>query len=432
MKTSVSMLESNEAVLNVELEPPEMEAAVDGAFRRLASKVNIPGFRKGKAPRHVLERYLGREAAVEEALRQEVPQAYQKALTEQGLEPYAPGQIEILAPEPLSFKATVPLRPTVELGDYPSIRVASEPVKVGDEEVDAALKQLGQQHALWEPVDRPAQYGDLITIDVSAEIDGQPVIDEKGASYTLVQGSPFPMPGFAEQVTGMRKGEEKSFQISVPQDYVDSRMAGKTASFKPAVLEIKQAKPPELDDAFARELEHKDMQDLREHLLADLKKKVEEEARSELEEKVVEQALSQAQFRFPPIMLEQEIDSLLGEQARYAKYARGGLDEYMKSLGKSKEEIRGGLQPVAEKRIKRSLFLLEIAKKEDLKPSEQEVRAEVEAIAGAAEKGDEVRRSLLTPSGRASINQLLMMRKARQRLGAIASPPQENKPPSEV
>ena len=194
MKVTNEKVENRQAFLSIEMEPAEVEQSLEECYRRLAKKANITGFRKGKAPRKVLERHSNKESLMEEAFGDLIPKAYEKAVKEQKLKPIARPHIEIAQNDPLVFKAVVPLQPLVELGDYHSIRVEPQPVEIGEGDVDALIEKLRHQRANWEPVERPVDFNDMVVFDIESNIEGKPFINQKGAQYSVTQNSSFPTP----------------------------------------------------------------------------------------------------------------------------------------------------------------------------------------------------------------------------------------------
>ena len=424
MKVTNEKVENRQAFLSIEMEPAEVEQSLEECYRQLVKKTNIPGFRKGKAPRTVLERYLSKESLMEEALGDLIPKACEKAIKEQKLEAIAQPHIEIAQTDPVVFKAVVPLRPMVKLGDYHGIQVTPQPAEVSEDDADAVIERLRHQRATWEPVERPAGFNDMVILDIESNIEGKPFINQKGAQYLVAQNSPFPTPGFAEQLVGMKRDEEKEFQLQFPPDYPKSELVGKGASFKVRVTEIKQERLPELDDEFAKGIDpdFKTLNSLRKRISADLKLRVEEKARMDFEERVMEAAADTAQVEFPPVLVEMEIDRLLSQRIRHWQRGGDGLEEYLKSINKTEEEIREELRPLATKRATWSLVLGEVAEEEKIKVNKSEIDAEIKNISkgAAGDKKGELRKLLNTPQSRRSIEQTLLTRKTIQRLVAIA------------
>ncbi len=416
MKVTSEKIENSQVVLNIEAESEEVESALEEAYRYLVKTTDIPGFRRGKAPRAMVERYVGKEVLLDEAVQHLVSQLYSRALEEQEIDAIAEPEIDITQKDPLIFKATVPVRPTVELGDYRQIRVDPEPVEVDEGEVDKVVEQIRYQQAPWQPTERPVQLGDLVTIEVEGSIDDKPALDRRELQYQVLEGSPFPVPGFWEQLEGLEKEQEKEFSLSFPDDYDPGQFAGKEYRFKVLVSEIKEKNLPELDDEFAKSLGQgfETLESLHQRVASDLKTIAEERERRRLEEKAIEALVELSKTDFPPVLVEGEIDRLIKERER-------SLEERIKNRGKSEEELRGELRPLAVNRITRALILGKVADEEKIEVTEAEVEEEVEAMAkGAGEKGEELRRLFNSVAARQSLEQTLLTRNTIKRLAEIA------------
>lgn len=428
MKVTREKTENNQAFLTVAMEPAEMTESIEASYQRLAKKTNIPGFRRGKAPRAVLERYLKRESVLEEALKELLPQAYEKAIKEQAIEPFAQPEIEVTQKDPVIFKAVVPLPPVVELGDYQGIRLTPDPVAITEENTEAVLADLRHQHATWEPVERPVNFGDLVVINIDGEAAETPLIKKLGVQYQVIRDSMAPAPGFAEQLIGMNRGGEKEFKLTLPENYPRSELAGKEASFKVKVEEIKEEKLADLDDEFASKVssDFKTLDSLRGEVSRTLKSHAEERARVDFEEKVVKAVVEKSRVDFPPVLVEMEINRILNEQARQLQMGGGSLEGYLKNMKKTEAELREELRPVAVKNVTGSLVLGEIAKREKIEVTEAEIDKEIDGMTrGAAEdKKADLRKLLDTPRARDSIKQSLVTRKSIERLVTIARGPE--------
>jgi trigger factor len=422
MKVSSEQIENSQVSLNVEMEIVEVEEYLDKAYNRLVGKVKIPGFRKGKTPRPILERHIGKDALFQEALDHLIPDAYQKALSEQKIEPISRPEISIINTEPLIFKAIVPVLPTIKLGDYKGIRVESKPVEVSEKEVEAAIEQLRLQQAILVPVDRPAKMGDALTMDIEGESEGKPFPIRKDLVYELVKESPLPLPGFTERLEGVVKGEERSFVLSYPADYKIPELASKDYDFKVKVNEVKEQKLPDVDDEFAKAVGVDDLVKLREQILSRLKIKAEEIERAEFEQKIIDAAVELSEVEYPPILTENEIDRLVNEECRRFTDGIKGLENYLKSVNKIMDAHREELRPVASRRVIRSLVLEKIAEEEKIEVSTSEIDEEIEKMAKDADKqAEEVRKLFNLPQARQSIEQFLISRKTMERLKQTAS-----------
>ncbi|MCD6300416.1 MAG: trigger factor [Dehalococcoidales bacterium] len=423
MKVTRDKTEDSQAFLTVEMEPVEVEGSLEQAYHRLVRKVNVPGFRKGKAPREILEHYIGRESLLEDALKNLIPQACEDAIKEQEIDAFARPSIEIAQTDPVVFKATVPLPPTIKLDDYHRIKVKPEPIKVTDDDVSAVIEQLRHQHAVWDPVERPVAFNDLVVFDIESKVEDKPFINQQGAQYQVIPDLSFPVQGFAEQLSGMQRDEEKEFKLQFPEDYSRKEIAGKEGWFKVKVTEIKQERLPELNDEFAKEVEpgFDTLDSLRERVTTNLKLRAEDKAKSDFEERVIEAVVKLAQVEFPPILVEMEVDHLINQQLRRWQTEGKGLEDYLASVNKTEAEIREELRPLAKERVTRSLVLGKVAEEEKIEVSDSEIDAEIENMTrNNTEKKDELNKLLNAPESRDSIRRVLLTRKTIERLSEIA------------
>lgn len=430
MKVTKEKVENSQAFLTVELEPSEMEAPMQSSYKRIAQKANIPGFRKGKAPRAIVEQYVGKENIVEDALKHLVPQAYEQALKEQEIEPFGQPEVEVTQTDPVIFKAVVPLAPVVELGDYHSIEMEPEKAEVTDENVNEVLEELRHQNATWEPIDRPLEYDDLATIDVNGKVDEKPYIQRVGMQYQLLKDAAAPAPGFVERILGMKKGEEREFNLTFPEDYPNSEVAGKEANFKVKLSEIKSEILPELNEEFVGRIstELKTVDELRDEVKKNLVQRTEDRVKMEFQEKVVAAAVEQSKIEYPPVLVEMEINRILNEQARQLQMSGRNLEDYMRSTGKTEGQLREELRPLAEKNIRASLALGKIAEAEKIEVTGSDIEDGLNSMTGGVpeEQREEFRKIMDTPRTRESMRQSLLTRKTIERLAEIAGVPAES------
>jgi trigger factor len=431
LKVTKEKVENSQAYITIEMEPAEMEHGMEDGYRHLVTKANIPGFRKGKAPRAVVERHLGKARLLEEAIDHLIPEAYEKAIKEQAIEPYTQPHVEITQADPLIFKAVVPLAPTVELGDYQSIRLTPEQVEIKDENIDAVIEELRHQHATWEPVERPLDYNDLAVMDINGTVDEKPYVKKAAAQYQVLKEAISPAPGFTAQITGMKKEEEREFTLTFPEDYLNKGVAGKEVRFKVKLHEIKEEKLPEINDGFPAlvSTEYKTLAALREEVAKNLKQRAEERARMDFEEKVIHAAIEKAKIEYPPVLVDMEINRILNEQVRQLQMTGRGMDEYLKSINKTAEQLQEELRPVAAKNVTASLLLGKVAEVEKIDVSESEIdnRLDSMVLGVAEEKKAEMRHLFDNPQTRASLKQSLMARKTIERLADMAKNTRETK-----
>jgi len=431
LKIASEKTENREIVFEVEAEPEEVERSLDWAYRRLVQRHQVPGFRKGKAPRDMLERYIGRGALLEEALKNLVPQLINQAIDERQVEPVAQPEIEITGIEPVTFKATVPLMPVVELGDYGGLSIPREPANVTDEDASSVIEQLRLQHSTWEPVERPVQFGDLTTIDVTAQVEGKSILDRKGLQYQVIEGMPVPAPGFPEGLIGAEIGQARELNIALPADFSDKEIAGKDCLFNVRIEEIKQQKLPELDDEFARSLGQgfETVEDLRQDVTTHLQAMAEDNARRTHENRVIDALADMSRVEFPTVMVEREIDRLISMQENELRAQRISLEDYLKNQKKSGQELRDELRPIASRQITRSMVLSKLAEAQSIVISDEELDAEIEIMAqNAGKNGDSLRKLFQSPGTRNTLRGTLITRKT---IGCLVEMALGNKPASE-
>jgi len=420
MKVSTKRLPDSQVLLEIEADEQQMERSLDKAFRRLAQRVEVPGFRKGKAPAGMLERHIGRARVVREALDILIPEAYNQAIEEQDVDAIDRPSIELVTDEPLAFKATVPVRPTVELGEYNSVRVKREPVSIDESEVDKALEELRHRYAVHEPAERPVQMGDIVRADVRGVIDGREVYKEDDAELRLREGATILLPGIAEGIIAAEKGTPKEIAVTVPEG--ERPLSGKSGTFTVTVKEVKEEQLPALNDDFAREVGEgfSSLDALRDRLRNDMRERLQAQAEEEYRNKAVGALVeTAATIEFPPVMVEREVERLIQDQARHLGLE---VEQYLANTRRTRDELNEELLPVATDRVRRSLALTRLAEQEEIKAENQEVDAEVDRLAGSAgEQADQLRKLFGSPDGRAAIARSLVTRKTMDRLTEIAT-----------
>ena len=423
MKVSTEKMENCQIALSIEAEAGELDKSLSEAYHRWVNKVSIPGFRKGKAPRAILQQHIGRSTLLEDALERLIPQLYKQAIESQEIEPIAEPRIEIAQTEPLVFKAIVPLKPTVKLGDYHGIKLEPELVEIGDEQIQTAMEQIQQEQAVLVPVDRPVQLGDVITINTEAIVEGRPFLNHEDMVYEVSQKSTLPLPGFAQSLEGAEKNKERAFSLAIPSDYGIKEFAGKECLFKVTVTEIKKKDLPELDDEFAKSIGYDNLAAMKEKVAADLKAKAEEKSHQELRQKALAAVVEQSEVGYPPILEDREIDGLLEDEAR--RFGFREVQDYLKRTSKTEEEYREELRPIAKKRIIHSLVLGKIAEEEKVEIDSTEVDNRVEEIVKDAKDKERMQQFFALPQVRESIEQSLRSEKTIDRLVQIVSENQE-------
>lgn len=419
MKVTVEELPRRELLLTFEAEPADLDEYRKKAYRHLVQRVRIPGFRQGKAPFAMVEAYVGKAAVTQEAIHHLIPDATDKAIKERSIQAAATPDIELGAMEPVAWKAKVALIPNVELGNYRELRIEQEPVAVREEEMSKVLEELRFQQAPWQPVERPAEMGDLVTIDVHGEEDGRRVAEDKGAQYRLEPGSAHPMPGFAEQLVGVKAGETKAFALTVPRGAGGAEPAQREVKFRVTASGVKAKTLPPLDDEFAKGVGEgfDTLQDLREHVAAELKAGAERAAKEALREKALDKLVETAKVDFSLAFIEREAEHLLGEQERRLAENKIGVNEYLKSVGKTREQVLDEIKPEAERRVIRSLVLTKLKEQEGIAVAPEEVAQSIQEMAASAgERAQRVQRALDNERTRSAIESSLATRKTLDRL----------------
>ncbi|GEN82306.1 trigger factor [Sporosarcina luteola] len=378
--------EGNKGTLTVEVPAETVDAALDAAFKKVVTKVQAPGFRKGKMPRKMFERMYGVESLYNDALDIILPEAYSNALDEADVEPIAQPEIEIDEMEKgkaLVFKAHVTLKPEVKLGEYKGLEVTRQETEVTDEEIEEQLKD--RQKALAEMVvkeDGAVENGDTVNLDFEGFVDGEAFEGGKAEGYDLEIGSGSFIPGFEEQVIGMKQGEEKDVEVSFPEEYHAAELAGKPAVFKVKVHEIKSKEVPELDDELAKEIDE-EVESL-EALRAKMKEQTTEEKKgasaTALRDDLVEAAARNAEIDIPEVMIDSEVDRMMDEFGQRLQMQGMNLELYFQFSGQDETALRGQMRDDALNRVRVSLTLEAIGAAEDIKVTEEEVNAELEKM----------------------------------------------------
>ena len=426
MKVSSTELPPRQVALDIEVEQERLDRAIDDAYRRLSGRVDVPGFRRGKAPRSMVERLIGRERIVEEALDRLVPEVVGEAIQQEKVEAYTRPRVESIEFDPLRLKAVVGLAPKVELGDYKgSLRVDSEQATVTDEQVDAVIQRLRDSYAQWAPVERAVQLGDRVGMDVRATVEDEsrPMLDSKEAEYVVDPDGAQPAPGFAEQLMGMSPGEARTFSLNLPDDYRDKALAGKPTQFEVTLHWVKQRELPALDDDFAQQVgEYSDVAGLRSAVESQLRTREEERVREQLQEAAMNKLVEISSIEFPPQLVEHQAQHMLETFTRNVEQQGLQLPQYLRMVGKDQETFDQEMRTEAESRIRRTLALDAFANAENIGVDQQEVEDEVHRVAAGTEDAAAVEQlALANPSTVQRVQEATRERKAMARLLEMAT-----------
>jgi trigger factor len=380
-------LEGNEGVLTVEVDAEKVNEGLDAAFKKVVKNVSLPGFRKGKVPRALFEKRFGVEALYQDALDILLPEAYAKAVEETGIEPVDYPHIDIEQMEKgknLIFTAKVTVKPEVKLGQYKELEVEKADATVTDEDVENELKRLQENYAeLVVKEDGKIENGDTAVIDFEGFVDGEPFEGGKAENYSLEIGSGTFIPGFEDQLIGLEAGAEKDIEVTFPEEYHAKELAGKPATFKIKVHEIKTKQLPTLDDEFAKDVddEVETLEQLKEKIRTRLEEGRKNEAEAALRDAVVEKAAENAVIDIPEVMVKNETDRMLREFDQRLQMQGLNLDLYYQFSGQDEAALREQMKEDAEKRVRISLTLEAIAKAENIDVTDEEVNNELEKMA---------------------------------------------------
>ena len=381
---SCEKVEKSQVALTIEVGAAEFEAAIEKAYQKMRKKVNVPGFRPGKAPRKIIEGMYGAEVFFEEAINIAFPEAYEAAVKEQELQVVGYPTVEMVGDctkEGFTFKATTPVYPEVTLGEYKGLSAPKDEVKVTAADVDERLKQLSDRNTRLVSVEREAKEGDTAVIDFEGFLNGEPFDGGKGENHSLELGSHSFVPGFEEQVIGMKAGDEKDIDITFPEDY-HADLAGKAVVFKVKVHEVKEKEVPEMDDEFAKDVSEFDT--LKE-LKADLKKKITEERQKDadraFEDALMEQVAANITADVPDAMIETQARQFLDNFKMQIAQSGIPYDQYMKMTGMDEAQLLADAKEPAERQVRMDLAVAAIIKAENLDATDEEVEAEFKRLA---------------------------------------------------
>ena len=400
MSLQVEKLEKNMAKLTIEVSAEDLDKAMEKAYQKQKSRISLPGFRKGKAPRKMIESMYGKGVFMEDAVNSLVPQEYTKALGECDLEIVSQPEINVTQMEPgkaLIFTADVAVKPEVTLGDYKGVEVPKSEIAVTDEEVDAEVKKEQDKNARTVAVeDRAAANGDITTIDFEGFVDGVAFEGGKGTDYALTLGSGTFIPGFEDQLVGANTGDHVEVKVTFPEEYQAKELAGKEAVFQCDVKKIETKEVPELDDEFAKDVSEFDtLAEYKEDVKKKLTEKKEKEARTAKENAAVDKAIENAQMDIPELMTKTECRQMMDDFSRRMQQQGLSMEQYFQFTGQSMDKMMEDMKPQALKRIQTRLVLEKVAKAENIQPSEEEITEEIQKMADAYKmEADKIREAI--------------------------------------
>ena len=420
MKITQDEILERQTVLHIELEDTDIDPFLDRAYSRVVQRVNIPGFRKGKAPRRIIEQYFGRESLLNEIIDSMLPEMTGRAVSEQELDSVGLPSIDLESLEPFLFSATIPLRPDVDLGKYDEIRVEREEPSIEDNAVDERVEQLRLSVASWEPIERPVELGDMISAEIDGEVEGEEIIKESEAVYLVNEDIGRPFPGFSEKLVGFDIDETNKFDLAIPDDYSDEKLAGKTASFKVTVKDVKERVLPDLDDEFAQGIGegYETLEDLK----IEIDKSIREEAITEssrtYRESVIEALMNEATVEIPPLLIEHESTHMVEEQERMVTQANMVLDDYLQSIGKTRDDLIEEAKTEAIQRLSRTFVLSTLSDQEKIEVSENEIEDRIKEL--FSDSDAETPNASQTDEMKEYLERSMKMERTMERLEGIA------------
>lgn len=417
MSLQVEKLEKNMAKLTIEVSAEELEKALESAYQKNKNKMSIPGFRKGKVPRKMIEQMYGAAVFYEDAANEIIPDAYEKALEECNEEVVSSPTIDVVQIEkgkPFIFTAEVALKPEVALGKYKGVKVEKTEVTVTEEEIAAQIEKERENSARTITVtDRAVKDGDITTLDFEGFVDGVPFEGGKGGDYPLTIGSGSFIPGFEEQLIGAEIGKETEVNVTFPADYHSADLAGKAAVFKCTVKEIKEKELPKLDDEFASEVSTFDtLAEYKEDVKKTLEQQKADAAKSAKEEAVISAVIEDAKMEIPDAMVETEQRQMVDEFAQRMQMQGLTMEQYMQFTGTNPQMLLEQAKPQALKRIQSRLVLEAVAKAENLAADDAEYEAEIKDMAEKYQMEPDKIKEMLGERGSRQVREDLAIRKA--------------------
>jgi len=402
VNAKVETIEKNVVQLEIEVDAAKFEEGMQKSFQKNAKRFNIPGFRRGKAPRNIVERYYGKEVLYEDAINFVCPDAYEEAVEQSGIQPVDRPEIDIKQigdGKNLIFTAKVTVKPEVELGEYKGIEASKVEAKVTDEDVEKELQRALERNARLITIeDRGIQTGDIAVIDFEGFIDGVPFKGGKGTDYELNIGSGQFIAGFEDQLVGAKTGDEVEVKVTFPEDYGNKELAGKPAVFKVKVKEIRMKELPVADDEFAKDVSEFDtLAEYKESLRKKLLDAAEHRAKQQTEDNVIDKVVENATVDIPRVMIEKHIDNLVYDFDMRLHYQGLDLKKYMEIMDMDTETFRGQFESRAQKDVKTQLVLEKIGKVEGLEASEEEVNEEIKKMAENLKQSEEDFKKHLRP-----------------------------------
>ena len=383
MKTTIEDSENREIILHIEVDDQTLSKHLVTANKKVANKMNIPGFRKGKAPSSVIENFVGREYLVNEALESLVPDVVNSSIEQNDVKAFTTPRVTILERDPIKLDATVALRPSISISDYSDLLFEDPIKKITKKQISETIQQLLESQAVWQPVKRKIIEGDLVTLDCEGESEGKNFYSIQSSEMLISYTSDTPFPGFQKEIIGMEENQDKNFSTTFPKDFSDEKLQNKVANFSVKIISIKQKEIPDLNDEFIKSLGQEDIktiETLNSRIKLNLETKEKDDLRRILEEKTINSLLEKSEFVISPIIIENETEYIIENQKKSLEAYKLDFDQYLQRIGQTNEDFIEKAKETAENRIKRSILFDKLPEIEDINISDEELEKELQIM----------------------------------------------------
>jgi trigger factor len=382
VKITQDEIVERQTTLHIELEDMDVDPYLHRAYQKVVTKVNIPGFRKGKAPQSVIEQFFGKESLINEILDSMLPELTIRAIKEQELDAVGLPSINLKGLDPFEFEALVPLRPEIIINQYDAIRIVKETSKINEEDLQARLEQLQLSIASWEPVERSVEKGDMISAEVLCKTDDKSIVDEKDAVYLVNEEIGRPFPGFSDKLVGFNINDENHFTLDIAKDFTDLELAGKTVTCNVTIKDIKTRVLPVLDDEFAKGIGegYENLDELKNEINKSLQTEADQQADFDHREKIIGALIECSSIELPPLLIQHEAESITNQYQEMISQAKMNINDYLASIGKTEEELQTEATEEAIGRLQRSFLMSKIAESENIEISDAEIQERLQEV----------------------------------------------------
>ena len=426
MKITQSKTIEQQTSLNINLTENELEPYIDYGYRKMVMRVKIPGFRKGTAPRKIVESLFGKDALLKESIDFLITDTTEKAIKEKNLVLGGTPAVELLDLSPPKIKVIVPLYPDINLGEYTKIEVPKIDNKITKKDIDLRIKELQKSVAPWNPISKAAKYNNMLSINIDATVENKPIINEKNVNYIIDKESLLPVPGFSKNLVGTTSGDFKEFKLTVPSDNTNNNIAGKKASFGVKINEVKEQILPKLDDEFAKSINNQfnTIKELRNTIKKEMELEAKNAGISQYRESALNSLLKTVEIIIPPLLIEREIQNLTDRRDEFIKKMNMDLNDYLKYIGKTEEDVTKEMRENSIEKLTRSYSLVSLAEAEKINITQEEINNRFEELKKNPGK-DNIAKKKLTTNQKFQIESVirenLLVEKALERLTEIAT-----------